>query len=423
MPVLHSIAALKATAPMAEVYLDAGGRSGGFVWKDGDYSGIVDPLEGLFVASTVLPTSAGIWARQRADDGVYQIDWWGAKEASDILPVFNAAKVWAAGGALFFGRGQYATSGTLNYTATGNRPMVVAGVSETETKVLNSGAGFVIEYFGGAGAGSEARGGGVRDLSLAKVGGGVCSGIAIANVYRGSVERVNTNECGDVGIRITGRAADDQDATFGTRISHNTCRGGNVGILVKGALPGAVVASHVELVGNNCDGNKSCGIWIAGSDLLRAAFNTLTTCGTGSGGVLQRGGLFIEYHGGHCRNIDVEFNEFGNGVTGCDYMLFCEGVVGLTTRRNRFVRNQGEVSVGAYMFGYTSVSTALYNIKCLDDVIVVGTGGFTVATFYGANKTYDGKVVISDLYNANGTPITVSSDPTKTRVFADGLQV
>lgn len=87
-------------------------RGGGlFLWKDGDYSSSVDsdPFSGIYVApSSDLTGGSGVWVRAVADH--YDIDWFGlaADGVTDDSSAANSALSVAAGGVLFWSKGQAA---------------------------------------------------------------------------------------------------------------------------------------------------------------------------------------------------------------------------------------------------------------------------------------------------------------------------
>ncbi len=60
-------------------YLTEEGREGSFVWRTGDHAARVaaDPLQGIFIASTSVPPSAGAWVRVHRPGDV-DVTWWGA---------------------------------------------------------------------------------------------------------------------------------------------------------------------------------------------------------------------------------------------------------------------------------------------------------------------------------------------------------
>lgn len=87
MCTVNTRAEIKSTDPAVtkSVFLDEGGRSGRFVWKWGDYSAKVaaDPMEGIFIASDLIPSTVGAWVREAGYfvSGV-SIRWLGAEPAS-----------------------------------------------------------------------------------------------------------------------------------------------------------------------------------------------------------------------------------------------------------------------------------------------------------------------------------------------------
>lgn len=81
------------TTTTTVVYLTEPGREGTFVWRPGDYSAHVgaDPLEGVYLASSNVPTTDGAWVR--AYDGRLNIRWFGAvgDGVADDSPAVQAA--------------------------------------------------------------------------------------------------------------------------------------------------------------------------------------------------------------------------------------------------------------------------------------------------------------------------------------------
>lgn len=68
-------------ATMTAAYLREAGREGQFIWRTGNYTARVaaDPLQGLYVASTVSGFGASVGCWVRSFDGPYNVRWWGAK--------------------------------------------------------------------------------------------------------------------------------------------------------------------------------------------------------------------------------------------------------------------------------------------------------------------------------------------------------
>lgn len=88
MSVVDNRASLKAldTSLGKEAFLNEGGRSGHFIWQDGNYSSKVaaDPLEGIFIPSDFVPSTSGAWARQAGSFVAgFDIRWFGAVKSSD----------------------------------------------------------------------------------------------------------------------------------------------------------------------------------------------------------------------------------------------------------------------------------------------------------------------------------------------------
>ena len=351
-----------------------------------------DPVEAFYLipSDRAFDGSQGGWIRQPEASGQYHINWGGAAEALDIRPIFDSMKYLAAGAALIFDAQSYATSDTLEYLATQNRPLDIKGISEGLTTIVNSSSNFVFHYYGGMDGGNEARGGGVSHMTLEKTGGGICNGVDIANVYRGQFHHLFGDATGGVGIRITSRGAGDTDATVGVRIYQNSFRSGVIGFQVRGDVGGAVPAAYVEVRDNNFDGSKSSGIWLAGVDQIYISDNTLTNCGnTGGGAHNGRGGLYCENHGIHCRNVYVERNEFGNGTPGCDYNVIIDGLLNGEFRSNRHIRNAGESGLGAYVLGFSVSGSIVRNVTFAKETVIVSDlTAYTMFASAGSSISY-----------------------------------
>lgn len=389
--ILNSIASLRAinfatlpreVAVLGHTALGDGGE-GRFYW---DAASSATDDNGVTIKPTHI-VGAGRWRRIR-EKGIVFVDWFGPPKGgvTDTLSVLQVARDLLAaegGGILQFGSGQYRISDSFFYEAVGNVPITIRGVSETGTEILMANTGFAIKYYGTTGGGNEARGGGVENLKISKTGGGTCSGIDIANVYRGVFKNNETTGCGNIGIRITGRGAGDTDATAGTLITQNRCRGGIVGIQIKGDTAGAIVAAEVEISRNNCDDNATAGIWIANADKVVIDYNTVVACGDGNNGVLnKRGCLFIEYFGTHVKNVVCRYNEFGNGQIGAIQNVIIDAMVGGLFQHNRHIRNLAEYGTGAYLLGFSQTSKEVSSVRFEHDYFIVDGAG----SYYGWNQ-------------------------------------
>lgn len=387
--VVATYSALRALSPTA----------GDMVFMRG-YTAALDGGEGVFYwdsastathnGGTIIQLAAGGTGRWKRSyqKGLVHVDWFGpAKNGStDDLTVLQTARdavIADGGGILQFGIGQYKISDTFEYEAVNNVPITIRGVVETGTEILMANTGFAIEYYGVTGGGNEVRGGGVENLKISKTGGGTCSGIDLANVYRGTIKNNETTSCGNIGIRVTGRGAGDTDATAGTLITQNRCRGGVIGIQVRPDTSGGICAAELEISRNNCDDNATAGIWIAGADKVIIDFNTITACGDGNNGAInKRGALFIEYFGIHVKNIIARYNEFGNGQTGAIQNVVIDGLIGGIFSHNRHVRSSSEEGTGAYLLGFAQTSQSVKNILFEHDYFNIEGAG----TYYGWNS-------------------------------------
>jgi hypothetical protein len=403
--------ALKAldTTKFTSVYLTEADREGRFIWKTGDFTAALasDGFEGIYIKANAVPITAGCWVRRRKDY-YYRMDWFGARTAADIKPIFDKVKLLAAGCTLRFGAATYTTSDTLSYNSVGNAPLTISGAGETLTQILMAGTGFAIQYYGGVGGGVEARGGGVHKLKISKTGGGTCSGIDIANVYRGIISHNDTSGCGNIGIRVTGRGAGDTDATAGTVITQNRCRDGVIGIQVRGDTSGSVVAAELEISRNNVDGNDSSGLWIACVDKIVLEHNTVTACGAAVGaGVNKRGGMFIEYFGGHVRNVIARYNEFGNSLAGASYNVMIDALIGGRFEFNRHIRNVGEGGVGAYLLGVAQTSMSITDVNFDHDYFAAsGSDSYTLFAQGGTTMVYAQNTVTNPQFIVLGAGVT-----------------
>lgn len=398
------------TTKFTSVYLTEAGREGRFIWKTGDFTAALasDGFEGIYIKANAVPITSGCWVRRRKDY-YYRMDWFGARTAVDIKPIFDKVKLLAAGCTLRFGAATYTTSDTLSYNSVGNAPLTISGAGETLTQILMAGTGFAIQYYGGVGSGVEARGGGVHKLKISKTGGGTCSGIDIANVYRGIISHNETSGCGNIGIRVTGRGAGDTDATAGTLITQNRCRGGIIGIQVRGDTAGSIIASELEISRNNVDDNATCGIWLSCVDKVVLEYNTITLCSNGAGGVNQRGCVFIEYFGGSVRNVIARYNEIGNlhlGTT--SYQVIIDALTGGTFQHNRYIRNGGtDGGAGAVLMGFAQTSQPIVNVHFDHEYIVAtGTDPFVVFATGGTSMVYSQNVITDTQFVALGSSVT-----------------
>jgi hypothetical protein len=396
--VVPSRASLKALsiARYSTAYLSEPYREGVFEWKTGNYSAQVtaDPYEGLYVKADAVAATAGAWVR-KVDNGVHQIDWWGARGAADILPIWESVKALVAGATLMFGAAIYTTSATLAYEGASNKPITIRGVSETETIVRKSSATTPVwRYFGVTGGGNEVRGGGISHMKLEKTGGGICSGIEVANVYRADFHHINADACGNVAFRITSRGAGDTDATAGCRFYQLRARNQVIAFQIRGDTSGAVPAAYVDITDSNFDGALNCGLWVAGVDQLRVRNNTFTNCGnTGGGAYGSRGGIYLENFGITNRNVIVEQNEFGNGFGGYGYDVMMDGLVGGLFARNRHLRNAGEVATGGFLLGFVATSGVFRNVVFDgEQFAVASTAPYVAFSAGGAGTVYIGNV-------------------------------
>jgi hypothetical protein len=388
------------TSIVKRAYLTEADREGEFVWRTGDFTAQLasDTFEGIYIKADAVAISAGCWVRVMREQR-FEMDWFGARTAVDVLPIWNKVKLLAAGATLAFGPYTYTTSGTLGYEAAANKPIWITGVSAELTRINNQGTGFTFEYYGLTGSGNEVRGGGIYRLSLGKSGAGTCSGVDIANAYRGQVRWCDTSACGNIGIRITGRGAGDTDATAGFVIAQNRCRDGIVGIQVRALLAGAIVAAEIEIRDNNCEGNATTGIWLANCDKVRVWSNTITLCGdTNAGAVNGRGCLWVEYNGITAKNIDCGLNEIGNMTAGSNYMLFVDSVANMTMKKDRWIRNDADVGLGAILFANADHPGAVIRgVKIEEPFINAGTLNSLVFCSFGAGtQTFANRIQIID---------------------------
>ena len=389
------------TNAITHSYLTEINREGEFVWRTGDFTARLasDTFEGIYIKADAVPISSGCWVRVFKENR-YEMNWFGALTAVDILPIWNKVKLLAAGGTLVFGEGTYTTSNTLFYEAPSNKPMWITGISASLSIISMQGTGFAIKYYGEQGGTKEVRGGGVFKLKIEKSGGGTCSGIELANAYRSEVKWCETFGPGiNIGCSIGGRGAGDYDATFGCTISENRFRNGNIGIRFKPDENGAIQSAQNDILNNNLDGNAVTGIWLAGFDQVLVRNNTITTCGHGGGALLNRGNLYVEHSGITSRNLRLEQNEFGNNISGGTIMVIVDSILGMRTNMNRFIRNTGEFGNYSYYFGFAVNNTVVDSIKLENDYLVVqnDTPAYIHAAIGGTNLTVINPIEISNI--------------------------
>lgn len=403
-------------------------REGLFVWQTGDFTAQLasDGYDAVYIKATSVPITSGCWVRIPSVDGVVEIDWFGARTAADILPLFDKAKLIAAGGTLLFGAATYVTSNTLTYEGASNKPLVITGVSEDDTIIQMQGAGFAIQYYGVTGGGNEVRGGGVFSLAIQKTGGGSCNGVDIANIYRGAVQHVNTDLCGAnaIGIRVTGRGAGDTDATDGFIIEQNRCRSGLIGIQIRGDTSGSIVCTKSVIQGNNCDGNAQCGIWLAQCDNIYVADNTITACGDGHGGVNKRGDIYVENFGVHPRLLMVERNECGNGLAGATADIIIDALIGGIFRQNRHIRNAGEFGTGGIQHGLDATPSVIKNIVYQHEFFnIADAAGYTAFLAGGSGKSYAGNEIKTPIYNVYAPATRYAAASQFALIEEDGVDI
>jgi hypothetical protein len=424
----ESRAALKAidTSTITAAYLTEFGREGLFVWQAGDFTSQLasDGFEGVYIKADAVSITAGCWVRVLDEPGVYHMDWFGAREAADVRPIWNKAKIIAAGATLQFGVGFYVTSDTLRYDAVSNRPLSIRGVSMTKTIIRNQGVGFTFEYYGGQGGGNQTNGGGVSNLKIEKAGTGTCSGIDIANVYFGQVHHTDTSGVGGTGIRIFGRGTGDTDATYGTKIFMNRSRSNRIGIQIRGDTSGSVVAAQIEISDNDLASNSVTGLWVACADQVHSLRNILVSCGHTAGSTENgRGNLFIEYFGGHVRNFRSEQNEYGNGIAGCTYDVIIDALRGGQFAHERHIRNNGEVGTGGYLLGFVQTSAMVSEVTFEHDYWVVdGASSYRAYTSGGSSMVFTGNRVLDPQYVVFASPAVKYDSPSIFASIAEGTR-
>lgn len=117
----------------ARHYLDEGGRSGIWLWREGDFRAAIaaDPLQGLIIPHASVSPGTGAWLRDW--DGVHgRPEWFGAR-ADD--PGFNCAPAIQAAidlcPTVMLGAGSYHVRSGLRITRNGTR-MIGAGITQTD---------------------------------------------------------------------------------------------------------------------------------------------------------------------------------------------------------------------------------------------------------------------------------------------------
>jgi len=408
---------LKAIDPSTTTaaYLAEPGREGWFVWQAGNFTSqlAADGFEGLYIKGNAVSIAAGCWVRVLEQPGTCYMDWFGARDAADILPIWKKASALAAGGTLRFGAGTYVTGGTLSYRAEGNLPLNICGVSMTRTIIRNTGSGFTFEYYGGEGAGNQVNGGGVSDLKIEKGGSQPCSGIDIANVSFGQVHHTDTSKVGGTGIRIFGRGRGDTDATNATQIFMNRSRSNRIGIQIRGDTAGSIVAAHIVIADNDLAGNSVTGIWIACADEVHSLRNLVASCGHTAGGKeTSHGNLFIEYFGGHVRNFRSEQNEYGNGVAGCTCDVIIDGLVGGQFAHERHIRNKDDAGTGGYLLGFNQAKAVVSSVTFEHDYwIVEGQAPYRAYAAGGTSMVYSANRVLDPQYGIFSSPAVKYDSP------------
>jgi Chaperone of endosialidase len=413
------------TSTTTATYLAEPGREGWFVWQTGNFTSqlAADGFEGIYIEANAVNISSGCWVRVLEEPGTYHMDWFGARGAADILPIWNKASAIAAGGTLRFGAGTYVTSGTLSYRAASNAPLNICGVSMTRTIVRNTGSGFTFEYYGGQGADNQANGGGLSDLKIERGGSLPCSGIDIANVSFGQVHHTDTSKVGGTGIRIFGRGRGDTDATNGTRIFMNRSCSNRIGIQIRGDTAGSVVAAHVVISDNDLAGNSVTGLWVACADEVHSLRNLLTSCGHTAGGKeIGRGNLFIEYFGSHVRNFRSEQNEYGNGIAGCTYDVIIDALVGGQFAHERHIRNKGEAGSGGYLLGFAQTKAVVSAVTFEHDYwIVEGGSSYRAYAAGGTSMLYSDNRVLDPQYGMFSSPAVRYDSPSIFASIHEGM--
>ena len=151
---------------------------------------------------------------------------------------------------------------------------------------------------------------------------------------------------------------------------------------------------------NDLRSSSVAGFWVACADQVHSLRNTLTTGGHTAGGTENsRGGLFIEYFGGHVRNFRSEQNEYGNGIGGCTYDVIIDALRGGQFTHERHIRNDGEVGSGGYLLGFLQPSALIAEVTFEHDYwIVEGASSYRAYTAGGTSMIYAGNRVIDPQY-------------------------
>lgn len=411
------------TSTTKAAYLTEAGREGWFVWQIGNFTSQLasDGFEGIYIKANAVSITSGCWVRVLEEPGVYHMDWFGARTAADIEPIWDKAKLLAAGGTLKFGAGTYVTQDTLSYEAASNKPLNICGVSMTETIIRNAGTAFTFEYYGAQGAGNHANGGGVSNLRIEKGSANSCSGIDIANVYFGQIHHTDTSDLGGTGIRIFGRGSGDTDATYGMKVFKNRSHHNQIGVQIRGNTAGSIVAAHTEISDNDLASNSVAGLWVACADQVHSLRNLLVNGGHGG---VSRGNLFIEYFGGHVRNFRSEQNEYGNGTALCTYDVIIDALVGGQFTHERHIRNNGEVGSGGYLLGFLQTSAVISQVTFEhDNWIVEGASSYRAYTAGGTSMIYVGNRVLDPWYGVFSSPAVKYDSPSIFASIREGTTI
>jgi hypothetical protein len=257
-----------ATSSSLTVYLAEGSRAGIFAWQSGNFSSQVaaDPLEGIYIASTITPSTAGAWVRFFGAQQAVSPLWWGAAGngvTDDAVPLQAAM---ATDYPMYIDR-LYAFSAAITHSSAenkivfgnGNVSSILTMTNPTQDGLVKGGGGSLI----------------VRDLgittSVDKTAG---SAIAASGTSKDRIDNCMIyGSAGTMlynGISINGLMP---NITFNYILS---CRNAAITINNTAAGQGSEGVIFGNTINTQDPANNAIGIlWTSGLRTLRIAHNTI----------------------------------------------------------------------------------------------------------------------------------------------------